>query len=180
MNVRVLLFVLMTGGCVRIPPALPIEDAARHDLVPKREALPLDFTLKRYPSGATYRLAEDRGAVVLIDVWATWCEPCRESLQFYQSVAEELGARGFKIYAVSIDADAAVIAPFIRELKLTLPILHDPEAAVTGGALMVKQTPTSFLIDRRGVVRRVREGLTDESLQQTRTEIERLLAESVK
>lgn len=159
MTLRLIFLVLVTGGCVRLPTApLLVDDDVRRGLVPKGEAVALDFTVTRYPSGTPYRLADDRGSVVLLDVWATWCDPCRESLPFYEDVARQFAGRGLKVYAISVDADAAVIAPFVQELKLSLPVLHDPEAAVAGSALKVKQMPTSFLIDRRGVVRRVQIG----------------------
>lgn len=181
MNVRAVLFVLAVSGCVRVPPPpLLVEDDARRGLVPKVEAVPLDFTLARHPSGGAYRLSDDRGSVVLLDVWASWCDPCRESLPFYEDVAKQFGARGLKVYAISVDADASVIAPFVQELKLTLPVLHDPEAAIAGSTLKVKQMPTSFLVDRRGVVRRVHEGLSDDYFQQTLADVELLLAESAK
>lgn len=181
MILRLLLVVLVAGGCVRLPPPpLLVDEDVRRGLVPKGEAVALDFAVTRHPSGTPYRLAEDRGSVVLLDVWATWCDPCRESLPFYEDVAKQFAGRGLKVYALSVDADAAVIAPFVQELKLTLPVLHDPEAAVAGSALKVKQMPTSFLIDRRGVVRRVHEGLSDDYFQQTLTDVELLLAEPAK
>lgn len=181
MNARVLLIALALGGCVRLPPPpILVEDDARRGLVAKGEAVALDFTLTRHPTGGAYRLSDDRGSVVLLDVWATWCDPCRESLPFYEDVAKQFGARGLKVYAISVDADAAVISPFVQELKLTLPVLHDPEASVAGSLLKVRQMPTSLLVDRRGVVRRVHEGLSEDYFQQTLADVELLLAESAK
>ena len=181
MRARTLLVMLAAGGCVRLPaPPLLADDDARRGLVAKGEAVALDFTLTRHPSGTPYRLADDRGSVVLLDVWATWCDPCRESLPFYEDVAKQFAPRGLKVYAISVDADAAVIAPFVQELKLTLPVLHDPEATMAERTLKVKQMPTSFLIDRRGVVRRVHEGLSEDYFQQTLTDVELLLAEPAK
>src|SRR5512143_1802832 len=50
---------------------------------------PLSFQVKRYPDGAPYAVASDRGSVVLLDVWATWCEPCRDALPLYEQLAKE-------------------------------------------------------------------------------------------
>ncbi|MBE2252339.1 MAG: TlpA family protein disulfide reductase [Myxococcus sp.] len=183
MRTAFLLSLLVVTGCVRLPsaPSLTGDDGARLGLVPSGGAqAPLELSLSRHPGGEAWRLADDRGSVVLLDVWATWCDPCRESLPFYEDVARQFGARGLKVYAISVDADAAVIAPFLKDLKLTLPVLHDPEAAVSGSTLKVKQMPTSVLVDRRGVVRRVHEGLSDDYFQQTLTDVERLLAEPAK
>jgi peroxiredoxin len=138
----------------------------------------MDFSARRVPEGSTWRLSQDRGSVVLLDVWATWCDPCRESLPFYDDVARQFSARGLKVYALSVDADVAPIGPFVKELKLALPILHDPGAAMAEQTLKVRQMPTSFLIDRRGVVRHVHEGLSEDFFGQTLSEVEALLTET--
>jgi thiol-disulfide isomerase/thioredoxin len=166
-------------GCVRLPtpPALVEDGASRRGLVAGPGGSALDFSAKRWPEGATWRLSQERGSVVLLDVWATWCDPCRESLPFYGDVATQFGARGLKVYALSVDADVGPIGPFLKELKLSLPILHDPGAAMAEETLKVRQMPTSFLFDRRGVLRHVHEGLSDDYFQQTLGEVEALLAE---
>ncbi|GEM_PF-2617391 len=176
------LLVLTLTSCVRLPPppVLVESDGVRRSLVPRVEAQPLEFAVTRHPGKEAWRLSQERGSVVLIDVWATWCEPCRDSLPFYDDLARQFSARGLKVYAMSVDADPAVIGPFMQELKLQLPVLHDPEAAVAGGVLKVSQMPTTVLIDRRGVVRRVHEGLSDDFFQQTLTDVETLLAEPAK
>ncbi|MBL8919139.1 MAG: TlpA family protein disulfide reductase [Myxococcaceae bacterium] len=173
-----LLSALLCSACV-VRPAPPklVEDDARRGLLPRAEAKGLDFTVARHPGKERYRLSDDRGSVVLLDVWATWCEPCRDSLPFYDDVARQFASRGLKVYALSVDADASVISPFVSELKLGLPVLHDPEAVVAGSTLRVSQMPTSLLFDRRGVVRRVHEGLSDDYFQQTLSDVEALLSE---
>lgn len=137
----------------------------------------MDFSVSKLSGGAPYRLSDDRGSVVLIDVWATWCEPCRESLPVYDDIAKQFRDRGLKVYAMSIDAEPSGVAPFLAELKVTLPVLFDPEAATAGATLGVKQLPTSFLFDRKGTVRRVHEGLSEDFMAQTLSEVEALLVE---
>jgi thiol-disulfide isomerase/thioredoxin len=136
---------------------------------------PLELRLLRYPSQAPWRLSEERGSVVFLDVWATWCEPCREALPLYADLAREYGPRGLKVYAVSVDADPAAIAPFLAEAKVELPVLLDPEGRVAGEQLQVRMMPTSLLIDRRGVLRAVHEGFDDAKLPATLAEVESLL-----
>lgn len=178
---RLLFVALLGSACItRPPPPVLIENDARRGLLPRAEATPLEFAVTRHPGGEAWRLSQDRGSVVLIDVWATWCEPCRDSLPFYDDVARQFRERGLKVYALSVDADPKLITPFVQELKLGLPVLHDPEAAVAGTTLRVSQMPTSLLIDRRGVVRRVHEGLSDDFFQQTLSDVEALLAEPAK
>jgi thiol-disulfide isomerase/thioredoxin len=141
------------------------------------EAAPLDFTVKRYPGGEPYALAEDRGHVVLLDVWATWCEPCRDALPMYQELAKHYGARGLKVYALNVDEDARAVPAFLTETKVTLPVLLDAQALVAEKVLRVRNMPTTVLVDRRGRVRYVHEGFSEEFLMKYQNEIEELLSE---
>jgi thiol-disulfide isomerase/thioredoxin len=138
---------------------------------------PLTFQVKRYPDGAVYNPASDRGSVVLLDVWATWCEPCRDALPMYEQLAKEYGKRGLKVYALNVDEDSRAIPAFLEESKVTLPILVDANAQVAEKMLGVKMMPTTFIVDRKGVVRFAHEGFAEEFLQKYQTEIEQLLAE---
>lgn len=142
------------------------------------EPLPLEVELKRYPGGEPYLLSSDRGSVVLVDVWATWCEPCRESLPLYTGLARKYAARGLKVYALSVDDDPELIGPFLQETRVELPVLLDPEGHVATTRLGLRMVPTSLLIDRRGVVRHVHEGFDDGLVARYTAEIEALLAES--
>jgi thiol-disulfide isomerase/thioredoxin len=138
---------------------------------------PLELAMKTYPHAADWSMQQERGNVVLLDVWATWCEPCRDSLPMYHDLAKEFGARGLKVYAMNVDSDPSQIPKFLEETKVTLPVLLDPNAKLAEEKLKVRMMPTAFLIDRRGVVRYVHEGFAEEFLQKYMTEIEGLLAE---
>ncbi len=139
---------------------------------------PLELKLPLYPARKIHDLAKDRGNVVLLDVWATWCEPCRRSLPMYERLAKQYGRRGFKVYAINIDEDPDEVAPFVKETKLGLPILLDRDAELVETKLNVRVMPTSFLLDKQGRVRHVHEGFTAEYLPQLQAEIEALLAEN--
>jgi thiol-disulfide isomerase/thioredoxin len=141
------------------------------------ESVPLSFQVKRFPGGEPYSVASDRGSVVLLDVWATWCEPCKDALPLYQNLAQEYGAKGLKVYALNVDEDPRGIQAFLDETKVSLPVLLDANAAVAEKTLYVKLMPTAFLLDRKGVVRFIHEGFAEEFLQKYQTEIELLLAE---
>lgn len=137
----------------------------------------LDFTLKRWPDGATYQLASDRGSVVLLDVWATWCEPCRDSLPLYINLEKTLSAQGLKVVTLNVDEDERMIEPFVRDLKLGLPVLLDPGGRLVEERLHVRVMPTSLLIDRRGVVRAIEEGFAGEILPKYLKQLSELLEE---
>lgn len=141
---------------------------------------PLALKLKTYPHSADWSLEQERGNVVLLDVWATWCEPCRDSLPMYHDLQKEFGPRGLKVYAMNVDADVSQIPKFLEETKVSLPVLLDPNAKEAEATLKVRMMPTAFLIDRKGVVRHVHEGFSEEFLQKYMTEIEGLLAEKAK
>ncbi|MBL9037047.1 MAG: TlpA family protein disulfide reductase [Archangium sp.] len=134
------------------------------------------LALQRYPGGEPWTLASERGHVVLLDVWATWCEPCRDTLPTYHALQARYAERGLKVFTINVDEDAAHVASFIAELKLTLPVLRDPGAGAIEQALKVTLIPTSYVIDQHGVVRHVHEGVTDDAEQRLSVEIDALLA----
>ncbi|NOK32448.1 TlpA family protein disulfide reductase [Corallococcus exercitus] len=143
----------------------------------RAQGQPLSFQVKHYPDNTPYDLKSDRGQVVLLDVWATWCEPCKDALPMYAQLQKEYGTRGFKAYALNVDEDVRAIPTFLEETKVEVPILLDANALVSERLLKVRLMPTTFLIDRKGVIRHVHEGFAEEFLQQFQTEIEQLLAE---
>lgn len=178
-----LCFLALTG-CLRKNPPLPalVEDqrtAPRVSLSDYKASQdgPLSFQVKRYPGGEPYDVASDRGSVVLLDVWATWCEPCKDALPLYEDLAKEYGPRGLKVYALNVDEDSRAVPAFLKEAKVALPILIDENAQVAEKTLGVKLMPTTFIVDRKGVVRFIHEGFAEEFLQKYQTEIEELLAE---
>ena len=144
------------------------------------EPAPLGFTVKRYPGGEPHAIADDRGHVVLLDVWATWCEPCRDALPMYENLAKHYAARGLKVYALNVDEDTRAIPTFVQETKVSLPILLDANAEIADKVLRVRVMPTTVLIDRKGMVRYVHEGFAEEFLARYQSEIELLLAEPAK
>jgi thiol-disulfide isomerase/thioredoxin len=181
---------LALAGCTTQNPALPplvagdravpmAPTTSPDSLGQFRGALrePLSFEVKRYPDGSPYSVASDKGSVVLLDVWATWCEPCRDALPLYEQLAKEYGSKGLKVYALNVDEDSRAIPPFLQETKVNLPILMDANAQVAEKTLGVKMMPTTFIVDSTGVVRFVHEGFSEAFLQQYQTEIEQLLKE---
>ncbi len=175
MRTVLLLGVLVLSGCPRAEEPPPLTGPASEH--PAIALGVLDFTLPKYPDAAAFKLSSERGNVVLLDIWATWCEPCRDSLPLYQDLAKEYGAKGFKVYAINVDGDPASVPKFLAETKLDLNILLDPNAAYAENTLKVKVMPTALLIDKNGKVRQVHEGFAEEFLAKYVNEIEELLKE---
>ena len=104
-------------------------------------------------TGATVSLRQHyKGQVVLVNLWATWCPPCREEMPAMERLYRELGPRGLKIAAVSVDeGDTQNVLAFTHELGLTFDILHDRDGSVAD-AYQVTGWPESFLLDKDGVI----------------------------
>ena len=111
----------------------------------KREHL--DFTLKDL-SGKSWALSELRGKVVLVNFWATWCPPCRKEMPDLETLYARFGSKGFVVLGIS-DEEAAKVEPFIRERKMSFPVLLDPGRKVND-AFVVDGIPKSFVYDREG------------------------------
>ena len=110
-----------------------------------------DFALRDL-QGRTHRLAEFRGRVVFLNVWATWCPPCRMEMPSMEQLHRRLQGKEFVMLAVSEDEDGpAVVQRFIDQLGLTFPVLMDPDGIVPG-RYGVTGYPETFIIDREGRV----------------------------
>jgi peroxiredoxin len=104
--------------------------------------------------GDSVSLAALRGRPVLLNVWATWCHPCRDEIPYLRSVHERYRARGLELVGVSVDAEGSdgAIRDFMKEFAMTYPIWRDPDERVSARFLVVG-VPATFLVDRDGVLR---------------------------
>jgi cytochrome c biogenesis protein CcmG, thiol:disulfide interchange protein DsbE len=131
--------------------------------------LPLDVG-SRAPSyslytldGDTVDLAQYRGDVVVLNVWATWCGPCVKEIPALQRLYEKLGSEGLRIVAVSVDSPPGILGPmgqlssdvrqFADGFGVTFDVLYDPSGDIQR-AYQVSGLPTTFLIDRDGRIRK--------------------------
>lgn len=130
--------------------ALSLADAIKElDLIrPARTKLADDFTV-RTPGGDTFRLADQRGKVVMVNFWATWCPPCLEEMPAMERLFRQHKDAGFTLVAISVDADPKKVGPFLSEHKLTMPIGVDPKMDLAN-AYGVRALPSSFVIARDG------------------------------
>jgi peroxiredoxin len=111
----------------------------------KREHV--EFTLKDL-TGKAWTFSELRGKVVLVNFWATWCPPCRKEMPDLETLYERFQAKGLVILGIS-DEESAKVEPFIRERKVTFPVLLDPGRKVNE-MFVVEGIPKSFVYDREG------------------------------
>lgn len=105
-------------------------------------------------SGDSVSLALLRGNPVLLNVWATWCLPCKEEIPYLESLHGKHAAQGLQIVGVSVDArgDEAKINEFARDFRMTYPIWRDPDERVNSRFLAIG-VPSTYLIDRDGILR---------------------------
>jgi len=110
-------------------------------------------------AGDTVTLASLQGEVVLLNLWATWCVPCRTETPYLQELSEQYGDQGFHVVGISLDTGDAAdqVEMFVEEYGVTYTILHDPQ--MRGMELyQVPGLPATFMIDREGTIRWIRYG----------------------
>ncbi len=152
---------------------------AMHKLLSKRWALPLllagavgsanaavqmsaaapDFTL-RSVGGANLRLQEQRGQVVLVNFWATWCGPCRQEMPHLNTLYSKYRSSGFVLLGVNIDDDPRAAADLATKLGVRFPVLLDTDKKVSR-VYDMSAMPATLLIDRDGRVRHIHRGYRD-------------------
>jgi peroxiredoxin len=136
----------------RIPTAA---EGAERVSVPTKGFPAPDFALQD-PDGSIYELSSLKGKVVLINFWASWCPPCRSEMPAMDEVYSQYQNQGFIILAVNstIQDDPDEAKAFFKEMGLTFPLLLDTDGSVTQ-TYQVRSLPTSFFIDREGIIQEV-------------------------
>jgi peroxiredoxin len=118
-----------------------------------------DFTLRSL-AGGNQRLKEQRGQVIMLNFWATWCGPCRQEMPQLNRLYDKYRAAGFTLYGVNIDDDANTVAEMANRLGLRFPVLLDADKRVSR-LYDLSTMPSTVLIDRDGRVRYVHLGYQD-------------------
>jgi peroxiredoxin len=138
---------------------------------PQKGFLAPDFELKT-PDGAILKLSDLRGQAVLVNLWATWCPPCRAEMISVEKVYQEYKDQGFTVLAVNMtyQDDPSAVMPFVHEQRLTFPILLD-ETSEMAKAYQLRSLPSSYFIGRDGIINEVViGGPMAEALLRTRVE----------
>jgi len=137
-----------------------------------------DFSLEALSSNSsrTVTLEQYRGSVVMLDFWATWCEPCRDELPELDRLQKKFAREKFVVIAISVDNQAATAREFLQKYKIDLLAAWDRNKTVVS-IYDVQRMPSSYLIDATGKVRFVHHGFDDDDLPSYENEIELLLSE---
>jgi peroxiredoxin len=123
-----------------------------------------DFALFS-PEGQEISLSDYEGQVILINWWATWCPPCKAEMPAINAFYESYQADGFVVLAVNSQEGASTVKDFIQENGFTFPVLLDSQGQVMD-RYHVRALPTSFIIDRHGVIQHIQTGeITSQQLE---------------
>ena len=155
------LFFLLGAGAAR---ALETGDAAPA------------FSAPRLGAEGSISLDEHLGKVIYLDFWASWCPPCVTAMPVLDELRREFGARGFEIVAVNVDRDPEQAIRFLSSRPVGYASASDP-AGELPKRFGIATMPTSFVIDRSGIVRHVHEGFRRSDAARIRDEIRALVAE---
>jgi peroxiredoxin len=139
------------------------------------DAMAPDFTL-RAVDGPNLRLYEQRGRVVLVNFWASWCRRCLDATPHLNRLHEKYGASGMLLLGISVDEDPAQAAAVAARLGVRFPVLLDPERSVIR-RYDPAALPSTLLIDRDGRVRYVHAGFHDDLAFVIEGQIRELLAQ---
>lgn len=126
--------------------------------------------------GDPVSLSSFRGQPVLLNLWATWCAPCRRETPYLQELHRTLSDRGLRVVGLTVDsrgADAA-IRSFLREFAVSYTVLHDPDMVVMDRYAVIG-LPATFLVDREGVIQYAVSGPAEEGNRGFEGALERLL-----
>ncbi|HYC87725.1 MAG TPA: TlpA disulfide reductase family protein [Thermoanaerobaculia bacterium] len=172
----VALFVVVVAGCKRGETAVqqqktaPAQTATGTEpgaMMPEYSAMNLD--------GSKFELATRRDKVVLLNLWATWCGPCRYEIPELQRMHDEYSRRGFEVVGVSVDESGIEsIREFVGENKMTYPVVLDPQGKLAN-VLEASVLPTSVLIGRDGKIVWKKVGAILEGDEELKSAIEKAL-----
>lgn len=128
----------------------------------------------RTADGQSVRMSDLRGKVVIVDFWASWCEPCREELPVLEQLHQRYGQRGLVVVGVGIDREAGQYRSFLQRMDLSFPVVHDSGHQVAE-RYAPPTMPSSFIIDRNGVIRHVHEGFRRSDARELEQKVRELL-----
>ena len=143
-------------------PSLSVS-STEHPLAP-------EFSLPEL-TGKTLKVSDYRGKVVLLDFWATWCDPCREEIPHFVELQNKLGDQGFQIIGVSMDDGPEPVRDFYRKFKMNYPVVmgNAQIGELYGGVLGL---PIAFVIGRDGRIYSKHIGATDISLLEREIDVQ--------
>lgn len=133
------------------------------------------FTLPTLKNDSPVALKQFAGKVVYLDFWASWCAPCRTSFPLLNKLHAKLKAQGFEVVAVNLDEDKVNGEKFLQEIPVDFTVLRDAKGE-WADQYVVESMPTSFIIDKNGVVQKIHHGFTSDDIKELEAKITELLA----
>ena len=134
------------------------------------------FRLRRLPGEGQASLQDFGGKLVILNFWATWCEPCTAEMPTLEALWQQYRSRGLVVLAVSVDRGSpqTIVEPYIKHNRLTFPVLLDP-GMKTAGAWRVAGLPVTFIIKPGGEVAGMATGAREWNSQEMRALLDTLL-----
>jgi peroxiredoxin len=152
-------------GPVELPAALL---APGMEVSPKAGDLAPNFLLETL-DGGEIRLSDLRGKGVIVNLWATWCGSCRKEMPQIVAAYDRYQEEGLEIIAVNVQESRSIIRPFVEDFGIEFPVALDRRGAVSD-EYRITALPTTYFVDRDGVVREVFQGSFPERLQDTQAQ----------
>jgi cytochrome c biogenesis protein CcmG/thiol:disulfide interchange protein DsbE len=163
-----LIFSICTGGVFLLSRCSKGEKEPFPGLAP-------DFSLKSF-DGKEITLSQLKGKVVLLDFWATWCGPCKESIPHLIQLYKNYRERGFELVGMNVDkGDREAVHRFVMSMDIPYPVVTAPEDVVR--SYRVTGIPATFLIDKEGKIREKLVGFSGAIARQLNTRVADLTSE---
>lgn len=135
-----------------------------------------DFALKDL-KGSVVRLSDLRGKILVLDFWATWCEPCKQSIPVFESFSRKYPGKDVEVVGISEDAYAEDVVPFVKAHKMSYRVLLDPDNAVQE-SYRIYGLPSTVIVDRKGMIRESWAGFSESTEREIARSVESLMSES--
>ncbi|MDX1538324.1 TlpA disulfide reductase family protein [Arsukibacterium sp.] len=152
---------------------LTVLSLSAHSAKADSQAPAPDFTLKAL-TGVNLRLAEQRGDIIVLNFWASWCGPCLQEMPALDKLASKYQPLGVQIWGVNVEADSSAAEKYLSKTRVEFPILFDTENNVSE-SYQVQAMPTTVIINKDGNVHSVHRGYKPGYEQKYENDIKTLL-----
>ena len=128
------------------------------------------FNADKLTGEGTLSLDAYKGKVVYLDFWASWCGPCLKALPMVDKMRKDLPAKDFAVVAINVDRDKKAALRFLKDQGISYPSAADPDGRLPQ-LFQIETMPTSFVIDRKGVIHHIHRGFSPGDMDSIRKEI---------
>ncbi len=127
-------------------------------------------------NGETVKIGGAQDKVYLVDFWATWCAPCRQSMPFFQELHEEFGKRGLEVVGIALESGTEQeVRAFIKPLGITYRVVVPEDENAVRNLYRVEMFPTLYIVDQTGTIRYAETGFSNDLREEIRRVVEQLL-----